>query len=66
MFPSLFMKSLLNRTEPSEAIANTVINYMNSTLTANETATSASSAEQENSLHHADFDWPEDDDMPVR
>lgn len=66
MFPTLFMKSLLNRTEPSGAIANAVINYMNNTLAANETATNASSAERENSFHRADFDWPEDDDMPVR
>lgn len=65
LFPSVLMNSLSNTTMPNKSVTNTVINYLNSTVAANQTTANAS-IEWENSLHHANFVWPEDDELPVR
>lgn len=62
IFPSFsIMNSILNTT----ASTNTVINYLNNTFSANAMANNAST-ESDEDAHHANFVWPEDDDVPVR
>lgn len=64
-FPTILMRSLKNIKMPSALTTTSTVNSTNSTWTANQ-ATSNASTEMDGSLHHADFVWQEDDDLPVR
>lgn len=48
-------------------LTNTIIKYLNDSTAHNESATNGTSVDRfDYNSHHANFVWPEDDDIPVR